>query len=134
MPEKPDLLRAEDAVSALLTELERLKAATDEIDAVKAHSKAVVDAAQDVVAQSGELAVLGQAILSSVEDLRLVDRLNEVDRRLALTAESQETLLQLGRLTSGQMLGIKKTVIGLGVLVAAEAIALAALLASVFQK
>lgn len=129
MPEKPDLLRAEDAVSGLLTELERLKSATDEIDAVKAHSQTVVGAAQDVVAQSGQLAVLGQAVLRSVEDLRLVDRLNEVDRRMAEAAESQEAILQLGRLTSAQVHGIRKVLIGLVALAAVEAIALGILLA-----
>jgi hypothetical protein len=128
MSQRPEFLKAEDAVSALLAELERLKSATDQIDEAKSRAQTVVDAAREVVNQTGRVVASAHATFKAIDDLDLADRMSAQELELKASAQREASLLdRLGSL-SLELAGVKKLTVVLAVLSGVQVLALGILL------
>ena len=120
MSTQPDFLDAENAITALLTELEKLKSATDEIEATRVHSQTVVGAATEVVHHTRDLVQSATLTLKALEDLKLADRMDRQDRQLAAAMDRDGALLSRQDAVEVQLGSMRKLTTALVVLAAAQ--------------
>ncbi len=92
MSDNTEFLKTEMLVHNLLEELNKLKSAVDQIEDTKNSAKTIRESAENIVRATTELLTIGKTILNRLDEVRLKEKLDEIEKLGKDSVNSAKTI------------------------------------------
>ena len=93
MSDNTEFLKTEMLVHNLLEELNKLKSAVDQIEDTKNSAKTIRESAENIVRATTELLTIGKTILNRLDEVRLKEKLDEIEKLGKDSVENDKMIL-----------------------------------------